>query len=203
MTTLINQPDETTAVDTRITGDTPDTNFGTDAKLDIGKQGTGTNCQRTLIKPDFTGLPAGAELTAVSLTLTFQTDYSLNTRIVRWFRCLRNWTEGGATWNKYDGTNAWGTAGGGGAADINSVEAGNVSVSDAETMNTGKVFQFSNAGVAEVQQMFDGLLPTYGFLFKADTESNDLYEYYSSSASTASYRPKWTFEYEQGYPKVY
>lgn len=61
--------------------------------------------RRTFLRFDLSGLPAGT-ITAASLFLwSLDDDDGVDMRLAT---CTREWVEATATWNKYDGVNAWG-----------------------------------------------------------------------------------------------
>jgi hypothetical protein len=189
------QPNETDGVDTYMNDDAATTNYGTSSILAIGDDpNTAANKLRTLIKFDLSGIPAGSVINSVSLILTVSADKSDWERSVCVYRVKRDWGESTATWNKYDGSNNWTTAGSG-------------SVNDAETSNIGCATLSSNisAGTAvywtltasKVQEMITGGgFTNYGFILKSVDEYHDLFEYHSSSSSTSTYRPKLVISYD-------
>ena len=69
----------------------------------VGDRGNG------VIRFTLPGVLAGATINSATLSLCI-TDRTAN-KTVDVHRVLRAWTETGATWNTYDGTNNWGTAG--------------------------------------------------------------------------------------------
>lgn len=91
---------------------TPTTNYGSNAGVGYVASQTGGDDWRFLLH--FT-LPAGSgTISAVTLNLyqyvSVGTNTALNLEVHELSRT--NWTEAGVTWNKYDGTNNWTTAGG-------------------------------------------------------------------------------------------
>ncbi len=88
----------------------PNNNFSTQEHLNISYNGTKYN--RSIIHFDTTDIPSGATFSAGYVEL-YCWYFSATTCLTYANRMTRlNWTEGGATWNKYDGTNNWTTAGG-------------------------------------------------------------------------------------------
>ena len=191
MPTYTSQPDGASGIDTVIWSNDANTNFGTGTDIRVGENDSAVNeINRALIKFDLSTIPADAVVTSAILTLTIVTDKSSNVRTQRVFRLKRAWTEAGATWNKYDGTNNWQTAGGFGADDCEQTDIGSLSLSASET--GAKSWTLDNSAI---QEMISGAFTNNGFLIKADTESNDGYRYASSDHATAGSRPKLVIEY--------
>jgi hypothetical protein len=182
--TLTIQP---SSIDTYINDSTPTTNNGVYDYTIVGEW-SAVSKFRTLIKFDLSGLPTNATIISATLSLYCTTDYSGNARTYRVYNLKRAWTEAGATWNKYDGTNDWQTAGATGANDYDSTEIGSRAFSATETLNQFKDF---------------ALIPTTkatldlgnGWLIKADTESNDAYLFSTREAATTANRPKLVIVY--------
>lgn len=98
--------------DGRISSVAPNTNYGSNTNLPVANDITNGNYFRSLIH--FT-LPSGSgSISAVKLYLYKYIDVSGYTcPAVEVHELTRtNWTEAGFTWNTYDGTNNWTTAGG-------------------------------------------------------------------------------------------
>ena len=56
-------------------------------------------------------LPAGYAVESAQLSMVVASTPSNSPRVAVWENTLSNWTDSGATWNSYDGTNSWATAG--------------------------------------------------------------------------------------------
>jgi hypothetical protein len=91
----------------------PDTNYGTNNTLWISS--STINLQRPLIRFDFSSLPDDAVISQAVLGLYYE-DIFFSNPVGRtyWVYELTQtgWTELGATFNKYDGSNSWVTPGG-------------------------------------------------------------------------------------------
>ncbi len=114
MDTLTLQPDETAGVDCSIaSGASADTAFDSNVLLagTFVVSGPGV-FYRSLLRFSLAGLPASPLIVSVTLTLKHAGGTIAGTPA---FTCRllerTDWTEAG-TWNRYDGTNAWTTAGG-------------------------------------------------------------------------------------------
>ena len=84
-----------------------------------GSAASGHDAYRVLMKFDLSSIPIGSVITDAEIQL-YQTNWnSVNSgdccfvTQVDVHRLLRDWTEGGATWNTYDGSSGWTTAGAG------------------------------------------------------------------------------------------
>lgn len=193
MTTYTSQPDETSGLDTYISAIYGNVNYGNQNSIAVGKQVSDTDVVRGLIKFDISSIPVGAIVISATLSLTISGDDSSNARTMRVYRQKKAWTEAGATWNKYDGTNNWTSTGGFNSADCEQTEIGSVSLTASETVNTTKDITLLTSSI---QEMVLGTFTNNGFFLKMDTENNDAYRWHSSGATTASYRPKLVINYD-------
>jgi endonuclease/exonuclease/phosphatase family metal-dependent hydrolase len=101
--------------DTRMEESSPDSNYAT---VNVWGNGTTGRSTRSLLRFDVARIPAGVTITSARLKLTIANG---TVHPYDFFEALRPWTETGATWNRYDGVNAWATAGADGAADRGTV----------------------------------------------------------------------------------
>ena len=90
----------------------PDTNYGSGIHIYVRSL---TNADyRMILKFDFSALPDGAVISAATLSIYY--NYTSTDPVGRTYWAYEitqtGWTELGSTWNKYDGTNNWDTAGG-------------------------------------------------------------------------------------------
>jgi hypothetical protein len=198
VTTLTLQPQN--GNDSNIIGHatTVNTNYGTADFVGIMRYEAATNnVQRGLIKFDLSSI-MGAVATSVVLSTFIIYDYALTTATISAYRLLRNWTLLGVTWNKYDGTNTWGTAGATNASDIDTTFGawGTVNTSATEAVGTEKQISLN---VAEFNKILNGTYPNYGWLLKTgEAADTDGYNHATSRNSTAGYRPKLVIEYTIG-----
>lgn len=192
MTTLTLQPDGTDGVDTSLDSSTPTTNYGSTVWFASGE--TGGAIARALIKFDLSSIPAGSTIDDATLSLWVQADVSSNTRTKRVYRVIQAWTEAGANWNTYDGSNAWATAGCGDTTnDREATDIGSASMGASESIGTEIQFTLT---AAKIQEMITGgVFTNNGFIIVTDTESADYYQFDSSDGATAGERPKLVINY--------
>ena len=102
--------------DAKISEDNPTTNYETETTFALNTDQGGTNRLRTLTKFDVSGFPANAGCISSATLYMYYTGYfGSNDPVGRQtdvWKCTRAYTNAGATWNTYDGSNSW-TAGGG------------------------------------------------------------------------------------------
>jgi len=102
--------------DSYIDADFPDLNYGSETALYV--ESYDAKQRRTLVHFDLPTIPPGAEFTSATLKLYYATfshargGNNPGGRIYWAYRVTQPWTESGITWNKYDGTTSWTTAGG-------------------------------------------------------------------------------------------
>lgn len=181
------------SADTYLGDDAPTTNHGTEVAVYGGEWNGGAQVTRGLFKFDISSVPAAVIVQSATLSLWTVVDYATNTRTYRIFRQLRAWTEAGATWNKYDGTNNWATAGGFGATDCEQTDIGSVSIANDTAVDTEIQWALTASAITE---MVSGAFTNNGFFVKADTEANDMWGFYSSEHETTAQRPKLVIEYQ-------
>jgi hypothetical protein len=164
----------------------------------VGEQTNGTNYgNRSLIKPDFSGIAAGQTFSSAILKLTPIVDLTSNARTMYACRCLRNVVYAQTTWNIFSTGNDWGTAGcSNNTTDYDgSVVIGSVAVSAAPTLNTQIEMTLD---AAELQKLYDGTYTNNGLVLFVDTQLNDAIGYATHLHATAAYRPVITIEYSSG-----
>jgi hypothetical protein len=104
------------------------------------------------------------------------------------YRCLKNQTAD-ATWNTYDGSNAWDTAG---AAAITDRDGSDTSQNYALTTAQANGYFDITMNITEVQKMFDGTYSNYGFTLYMQTETDDCYGF-----ETSGNYPRWVITYPE------
>lgn len=182
----------TASIDARINDYAPTTNYGTNTELRVGESNAASGVSRTFLK--FSNLsngtiPSNATVSSATLELYSYGDLSSRARTFRVFRQKRAWTENGITWNKYDGTNNWATAGGFGAADCEQTDIGSRAMTDTEAAG----WKSWSLSTSAIQEIIAGTWTNNGFMIKADTENDDAYQYYSREQAGSA--PKLTIVY--------
>jgi len=177
----------TNIADTRLLQSTPTTNYGT-SEL-ISNVPLNSFLQNSLISFDFTALPLGATITSSTLELYYYL-YAVADPVGRTIAVSRltrtGWTELGATWNTYDGSNAW-TSGGG---DYTAVDAATQVVPAAYGWMTWDVLaqaQYAQTNTGEIIHMH--IRDTSGSVNK------QTYWRSRSYVADPSLRPKLTINY--------
>ncbi|MFZ5989419.1 MAG: DNRLRE domain-containing protein [Bacillota bacterium] len=185
-----------TDADTILREQYPDINYGDDTEC-ILQDGTNIR-KRPILKFDFSSLPSGATITSANVSCYYW-DY-LNTSpaglTAKFYRLTQTgWTELGATWNKYDGTNAWASIGGdytttdGAAATIPS------SVGLWVNWNVTILAQYAQANVNEI---LHGLIR-----FETESSTQHSARFKSSEEAGTTYDPKLVIDYTTGTSNVY
>lgn len=194
------QPDATDGMDTRLISSAATSNFGTNNELNAGEYKSGTNdIRRSLIKFNLSSIPSGATLDSVTLslwTIAAGSTYANNNRTIRVYRTKRNWVESQATWNVYSTGNSWSAAGGFHTDDCEQTAIGSADLTTSIAANKQVDFTLTPTSVS-------GLDLGYGWLIKADTETDDLYAFKSSDHVTSAEHPKLSITYTlaSGIPK--
>jgi len=167
-------------------------NYSTYDYLLVGERNDSAGLYRSILKPSFAGIPAGAVFSAVTLNLTVRADRTNYDRYMYAYRVLRPTVISQATWNVYATGSSWATAGcGSSGTDYNSSALG--SYLNPAAPVAGSVTSMS-LNASEVQKFFDGTYSNYGILLKMGTEVNDATYYHSLDDSGGRY-PYLTITY--------
>lgn len=193
MSTYTSPQDGNSVVNQRIVAGSPDTPAGS-STISIGETNIDSNILRSLfsIPGAISSISDSSIVISASLFLKISIDYSSNARTFRVFRAKRNVVISEATWNSYSTGNLWQTAGGFGANDCEQTDIGSVSMTASETVGTWKEFVLTPSAI---QDIIRGIWDTPYLLIKADTESNDRYDFYGSGSATSENRPYIVIEY--------
>jgi hypothetical protein len=165
------QPSE---IDSYIDEYFPVTNYGTEASLDVSSY---TYDARSLVKFDLSSIPPSAIINSATLKLYLHAVGSTNGRTFWAYRLTQSWTEGGVTWNRYDGSNTWTTQGG----DYTTADG-----SSSIVPNGGwTIWDVTSI----VKSWVEGGLPNNGFLIRDGDESSTTYyhaQFYSKDEATSN-----------------
>lgn len=176
--------------DTYMAEATPTTNFGSSVELWTGIQNSDT--RGVLNKFDLSSLDAVAVVNNAIWSL--RCDYlqdAASAQTIAVQQILRNWGENTATWNTYDGSTSWTTAGAKGAGDANLI-------SSYFAISTIVLNAFDDYSVTSAVQawLVDGD-PNYGFGLQTGggVDATSGVRFASGDNATASYRPKLYIDY--------
>ena len=190
--TLTLQPDAAAGEDTHLRDNQADNNFGANNTMVVGENKNVSILFRGLIKFDLSSIPSNATIDDATLSM-WPNDHQADTDgTFKLYRSLRVWTEGGATWNKYDGTNSWGTAGGFNASDHEQTEIASLLITAPPSIGAQHDWTITPA---KVQDWIDGTLTNNGMMIKTVLELNDQINWKSSDFSDASQRPRLVVNY--------
>lgn len=182
--------------DTSMISSAATTNYDSSNSVYVGEDNGSASVRRGLLKFDVSALAnIGAIVTDAKLLLTTSVDSSSNTRTLRAYQVRRAYVSSQATWNVYRTGNNWTTAGAGDTTnDIYGTDIGSVSVPNDNPTYTTVAIDLDNTSV---QNWVDGTTTNNGLLLKFDTETNDLWEYFSHDFGIAysSYAPTLVIDY--------
>ena len=175
-------------IDTYLINADPNTNFGTDVDLIIQAYLYGNTLRHSILKFDFSALPVGATISAATLSLYYYSG-TVAGRIYWAYELTQTaWTETGATWNKYDGTNNWTTPG------------GDYTTTDGASLTMPTAPAWANWNVLALAQHFQsthGEVAHFLIIDGSENESGNYYSFlYSNNFTTnLSLRPKLVLTY--------
>lgn len=180
--------------DAFISSDAATTNYGSEQNIDVGELKGGTQVRRSLLKFDLSSIPTNAVVTSAILTVTDNGfDGATNDRVMSAYRVLRVWTSAGVTWNKFDGSSDWGTAGcSNTTSDREAAGIGTVSMPGTEVAQDYNI----TLTASKVQEWISGALTNNGIILQMATETDDLHRFYSLEYTTAGDRPVLTITYD-------
>lgn len=204
MTTLTLQPAAAAGIDTMLNSIAASQgyNYGTTIQARVGTS-TAAQQRRMLLAFDISSMPAGATITAATLTLNCSSEDGATDYDVAVHRALLQWYEGtkngaapdggtdGSTWNNRNenGPVAWGAEGGASGTDY-------AASATATTTITGTGNHTWDV-LADVSAWYAGTATNYGWFIintsEATTNSGKIFD--TSDNSTAGNRPKLVIEY--------
>lgn len=135
---------------------------------------------RSLLRFNLGSLPAGATLSSANLILTVSNPYggNPNAEAMNVHRLTQVWNEGGVTWNKYDGTTTWATAGGDYDAAVHATSTANAGSGQAITWNVSSL----------VQDWIGNICPNQGLIVINSGTTNGIH-FGSKENGNPGYRP--------------
>mgnify|MGYP003146601624 CR=1 FL=1 len=101
------------SIDTFLQESSPTTNYGTGVNLKMGEVGSGGNRRHGVIEFDLSSVTNPTDIVQADFNLVALSSGGSATHSMTIARLPQSFTEGGANWNTYDGSNSW--PGGGGA----------------------------------------------------------------------------------------
>ncbi len=170
--------------DTFITSKSATKNYGTSSPLVVD----GDPDIATLLQWDLSSIPAGSQVTAV--TLTFKID-NISPTAYEFYALHRAWVETAATWNLASAGVGWETPGANGAADRGTIVLGSLSAA-AKVLQT---ISLNPEGVAQVQSWINNPASNFGFIL-LDAANRDDLKLISSEKTPVTDRPKITITYQ-------
>jgi len=181
MATFLQQPDEAASKDTYLNNNNPDTNYGNEAQLRVGRYDA-ANYYRTILQFDFSSIqPATVSSASVSLYVAY--EYLDAATVFNLYRVTTTWTEAGATWNNMVGN-------------YNATVLATRTIPDPASVNSIQTFTFNSTGLAVIEGMLNGTYTNYGwYIMSADETIQHAVMFHSAGVATSTYRPKMTFEY--------
>jgi hypothetical protein len=178
------------SADTYLNQSSPSSNYGSATSLSADGDdpgGTG-NDKRVLIKFDLSQIPSGATIQSARLKFNV-VNASANTYNTHYLK--RNWTENGASWNTYNGTSGWGSAG----ASSSTYDRGGTDLAPFRAGSTGAVsVSMNSSGVAKVQEWVNGTTPNYGLMIWNSSNTDGI----GLSSREASSKPTLEVTYSTG-----
>lgn len=197
--TTYTSPQDGTTLDTFLKSYDATANMDSDITFQVGEHTEATGyIRRGLVQfPGLTNgdVPVGANISSAKLYLKIKEDFSSNNRTFRVYRSKRDVNISQCTWNVWKTGSNWATAGGFGADDCEQTDIGSISLTAAETVNTWKEISLTPSKIMEI---VNGIWTTPALFFKMDTETNDMYVYYSTNDATPTNRPYIVVEYLLG-----
>lgn len=180
-------------LDTQIKQGAATTNYTSGTTYESTKYTTYDNDRTNiLIKFDLSGITGTVDVISSTITMT-QTSGS-GADAVCFYRLLRDWVVGEATWNIYSTGNNWASAGG---AYNNSDRDPDLTAS-LSNVTSAQAYDFTGEQLCQdVEDMINGTVDNYGWIICVPTVQTDGQSHVWASAdnATESSRPKLTITY--------
>lgn len=181
------------AEDLNLESGTPTTNQDADTTIQVDGAscaGGGGTC-RALMQWDISSITS-CTVTSASVTINV-TNATASKYAV--FSVRRNWGETTATWNTYDGSNGWTTAGVGDTTDdrfSTDLMNGNADSGWGRNSTGSHTLDFDSDGIAEIQNWINGSVTNNGIVIYDEAGDTDGYAWDDKTNATSGNRPKLT-----------
>jgi hypothetical protein len=177
------QPNATTGNDTYIRQNS-DTNYNSQAVLQIGKTGLGVEL-RSLIEINVSSIPSGNTVISGILQVNMSTSSNANDVTVKVYRITSEWNTSQVGWNNRTSTNTWSSAG----VDYSAEELDSVVLND-----TLGWYNFTITAAA--RGWVNSTYTNYGIiLISSGASDGDFKELHSSNGASAAAAPKLIIEH--------
>lgn len=182
-------PAYTGVQDAWLRGSNPNTNEGSNARMDADSDSGGQD-EWSVLRWTLTDIPAGAVVESATIAIDVSdssvTPYNL-------YALLKDWVESQVTFNNYRTGLAWQSPGAAGATDRGAL----VGVLDTSNTTGIKTIELNAAGIALVQSWIDNPATNNGVIIANDAATDGL-EMRTSEYGTLASRPKLTISYSTG-----
>ena len=160
-----------------VDGANANTNYNAIDSVGAGNDSDSPDTFRSAIKFTFTSLPAGISIVSATLRCVVRFNTASNIRTHRIYKITSDWDKTTVTWNTQPSY---------------TTELGATSIGTAPSIGSNIDWTLT---ASEIAGYYLGTTTNYGFFMKADTESDDTHEYWSSRNGTASNRPQLIITY--------
>ena len=174
--------------DTWLSATSATTNYGNSTTFSV--EGENNRRKRGLLQFDLSSVPTGVTFQSVKLLLEWVSGEVVADDPVGVYALTRSWVEGngtsgsGATWNTYDGTNKWTTAGG----DFDATPVATSTITNATGQKSWDVKTL-------VQDWISGTRTNYGMLLKRNPEADGNMPRHDFSSREGTVPPKLQIVY--------
>ena len=151
--------------DTRMQSSAATTNYGTSTEIKVYKEGSPEH--RSILKFNIrNNIPPNSNITDCNVSVYNNFLGVVGPPVnISIYRLLRNWSESQATWNNYNTSDAWGTAGANATSDANHTDQDKQTITSADAWYTWDLSNESGGSLHLCQSWLDGDYDDYGVLF--------------------------------------
>ncbi|TSC75653.1 MAG: hypothetical protein G01um101431_1206 [Parcubacteria group bacterium Gr01-1014_31] len=187
--------------DVNIKADGASTNYNGDTVNCVDYNGDGcqtpaTGIHRVLMQWDISSISTDCTVSGASVTVNNEITNGDSIHRFGVYALRRNWGEGTVTWNTYDGSNNWSTAGAGDTSNdrySTDLMDGNSDGGWGRAVQGTLTFDFDSDGVAQVQQWIDGTVVNNGIIVQDnDVGDTNAFIWQTQENATAALRPRLT-----------